>query len=138
MFLAVPSFLCFLSDVIETIWKNIHNPFDKKKLKLEKVQLEDVKWEKRFEAYSQDQVEARYLLTTAFMERFLNLTTAFGTNKAKCSFCDDKMIIAISTRKNLFEFGHLFKKIDSEDFYNELSSILELIEYFKLNIYTGL
>ncbi len=135
---AAASFLCFVPNSIFTLLKSLKNSFDKKKLKLEKVILEDVKWASRFEAYSQDQVEARYLLTTAFMERFLNLTTAFGTNKAKCSFCDDKMIIAISTRKNLFEFGHLFKKVDGKDFYNELSSVLELIEYFKLNVYTGL
>ena len=105
---------------------------------LKPVKLESPEWERRFCAYSDNQVEARYMLTTAFMERFLNLTTAFGTDKAKCSFYDDKIMIAISTKKDLFEFGNLFKPVSKDKFYAELTSILELIDYLKLDTHTGL
>lgn len=114
-----------------------------KQFKLEKVTLEDPKFNKRFNVYSADQVEARYHLTTGFMERFQNLNTAFGSNKAKCAFYDkDKIMIAISTRKNLFEIGSMFKSLENPEavqcFYNELSSIIDMIDYFKLNEHTGL
>ena len=114
-----------------------------KQFKLEKVTLEDPKFNKRFNVYSADQVEARYHLTTGFMERFQNLNTAFGSNKAKCAFYNkDKIMIAISTKKNLFEIGSMFKSLENPEavqcFYNELSSIIDMIDYFKLNEHTGL
>lgn len=47
---------------------------------MEPVRLEDPRFEKRFEVYSDDQIEARALLTPAFMERFTALaaTSAFS------------------------------------------------------------
>ena len=47
--------------------------FDNNLNDLEKVNLEDCEFEKIFEVYSSDQIEARYLLTTSFMERLKNL-----------------------------------------------------------------
>ncbi len=105
------------------------------------VHLEDVKFAKKFKVFSEDEVEARYLVTTAFMERFLNLTTSFGTKKAKCAFYKNKVMFAISTRKDLFEFGSLFKSLDNPrniGFFNELMSILDMIDYFKLDEKVGL
>ena len=105
------------------------------------IRLEDVKFAKKFKVFSEDEVEARYLVTTAFMERFLNLTTSFGTKKAKCAFYDDKVMFAISTRKNLFEFGSLFKTLENPknvEFFNELMSILDMIDHFKLDENTRL
>lgn len=87
------------------------------------------------------QIESRYLVTPAFMERFLNMTTAFGTNKAKCAFCGEQIIFAITSGKDLFEPGSLFKPltdIKNIGFINELMSILEMIDYFKLDQHTGL
>jgi hypothetical protein len=45
---------------------------------LERVQLEDPRFEKRYEVYGTDQVEARALLTPAFMERFTALEKLSG------------------------------------------------------------
>ncbi len=50
---------------------------------LKSVKLEDPIFEKKFEVYSSDQVEARYLLTTSFMERILELSNLFSENKLK-------------------------------------------------------
>ena len=38
-----------------------------------KRKLEDIYFNKQFNVYSDDEVETRYLLTTAFMERLSNL-----------------------------------------------------------------
>lgn len=110
--------------------------------KLLKLMLEDTQFNKKFKAYSSDQIEGRYLLTTAFMERLLNIQTTFGTKDIKCSFYDDKLMIAISTNKNLFELGNLFCKVDKsvyiEKFLDEIISILIMIDYFKLDENTKL
>ena len=113
-----------------------------KEEKLEEVKLEDLRFCKKFNVYSSDQVEARYLVTPSFMERFKNLNTAFGAKKAKCSFFGDEVMFAISTNKNLFEIGSIFKSLENpgsiNEFYNELSSILNMVDYFKLDEKIGL
>lgn len=75
------------------------------------------------------------------MERFLNLTTSFGTQKSKCAFFDNRIMFAISTRRNLFEFGSLYAPVtnlNNVGFFRELMSILDMIDYFKLDEKTGL
>ena len=109
---------------------------------LNEIKLEDPEFGKKYKAYSSDQVEGRYLITTAFMDRFKNIQTAFGTNKIKCSFYDSNLMFAISTNKNLFEIGNLFYSLENpkqlETFFNELTSIYMMVDYFKLNETTGL
>lgn len=100
------------------------------------IKLEDVDFEKRFEVTSGDEIESRYLVTPAFMERFLSLTTAFGTKNAKCAFFKNQVMFAISTKKNLFEISSVFKPLtpnSPDNFYKELTSILQMIDYFKLD-----
>ena len=109
--------------------------------KPKEVKLEDPKFAKRFKVFSADEVEARYFVTTAFMERLLNVGTSFGTRKLKCAFFNDQIMLAISTYKNLFEFGSLFKTLKNPKnihFFNEIFSILDMIDYFKLDEKTGL
>ena len=62
---------------------------------MQKVQLEDLFFEKIFEVFSDDQIEARYLLTTAFMERVLKLRDLFGGKSIQFSFFNDKLLFAI-------------------------------------------
>ena len=115
----------------------------------EKVEFEYEKFNKKYNVYVQKtqmeaggQIEARYLLNTAFMERFKNLETAFGTNKLKCSFFEDKVMFAISTNKDLFEFGSLYHSLKNskavENCYYQIKSIQDMVEHFKLNEKTGL
>ena len=115
---------------------------NKTKETLQGIKLEDTEFNKKYKAYSSDEVEGRYLITTAFMERFKNLQTAFGAKKAKCSFYGDSLMFAIPIKKNLFEIGNLFTPLDSpkllERFLDEVISILDMIDYFKLNERTGL
>ncbi len=132
---------CFA--VVSIIIALIVGVLQRMKLEFNKgVKLEDPEFSKRYNVYSSDQVEARYLVTPAFMERFNNLQTAFGTNKVKCSFYNDSIMFAISTEKNLFEVGNLFCSLSNpkqmRTFFNELASILALVDYFKLNEETRL
>ena len=110
--------------------------------KYQKIKLEDIGFDKRFAVQSKDQIEARYLVTPAFMERMKDLQTAFGTKDIKCSFFGNRVMFAISSNRDLFEIGDLFTPLtDSKhlhQFIDELDSIYELIDYFKLNEKTGL
>lgn len=106
-----------------------------------KIKLEDIEFNKLFNVFSDDEIEARYLITTAFMERLLNLKTTFKSKNVKCAFINNQVFFALSTKKNLFEFGNLFKplnNIENIEFFREFFSILDLIEYFKFNEKTGL
>lgn len=109
---------------------------------LDKMILEDPEFNNKYDAYSSNQVEGRYLVTTAFMERFKNLHTIFGSKKAKCSFFRNKVMFAITTNKNLFEIGDFFHPLTDmkhiNKFMEEISAIYDIIDYFKLDEKTGL
>jgi len=108
-----------------------------KEEKLDKIILEDPQFNKKYNAYSSDQIEGRCILTTAFIERFQNLQTAFNSKNIKCSFYSNKLMIAISTNKNLFEICNINKSFkntkDILEFYKQISSIYHIIDYFKLD-----
>lgn len=112
------------------------------KEKIERITLEDPEFNKKYNIYSSNQIEGRYLVTTAFMERFKNLHTTFGSRRAKCSFFDNEIMFAITTHRNLFEIGNIFLPLTNEKrimkFHKEISAIYELIDYFKLTEKIGL
>ena len=112
------------------------------KLNFANIKTEDISIHKEFKIYSQDQIEGRYLLTPIFIERFKNLQTAFGSKNVRCAFVDDKIIFAIENKKDLFEIGNLFTSLKNSksihEFFEQIVSIYELIEYFKLTQRTGL
>ena len=119
--------------------------FIEKQKSMQTVKLESTNFEKRFNVFSKNQVEARYLLTPTFIEKFTRLYTAFGTNKAKCSFYkdfsgNDRIMFAISTNRDLFEPGYLFTPINEPKymFLSDFTSIFNMIEFFKLDEKTKL
>lgn len=122
------------------LWIFFKKHLDKKR-QMDNVKTEDVSFDKRFCVYSKDQVESRYLVTPSFMERMKNLETAFGTKKIKCSFYEDRLLFAMSTDKDLFELGSLYSPSlmkHVNDFYNQVNSIYDIIDHFKLYENTGL
>lgn len=113
----------------------------KKKTGMQPVNLEDVKFSALYNIYSTDQIEARYLLTTAFMERFLNIKTAFRAEYIRAEFCKNKLTLVIGVDKDLFAMGSISKKTTGKTFtelFEELYSVLSLIDELKLNQKTGL
>ena len=135
-------FFVILGIFIVLIYQFFLKRIDKnRKVSHNKIKLEDVKFDKLFNVFSDDEIEARYLITTTFMERLLNLKTTFKSKNIKCAFINNQVFFALSTKKNLFEFGNLFKplnNIENIEFFREFFSILDLIEYFKFNEKTGL
>ena len=109
---------------------------------MERVKLEDVVFEKHFEVYSTDQIEARYLLTTAFMERILQLKKLYRGKKIEISFYANKLLLAIDTRENMFEPCSFFKtnlnKKKFDQVFEQFWMIFSIIHVLKLNSTTGL
>lgn len=109
---------------------------------LQNVKLEDSKFEKYFEVYADDQIEARYLLTTAFMERMLKLRDLYGGKSIQFCFNRNTLLLAIPTRQNMFEANSFFRsnknkaKIDLvfEQFY----TIFSIVHLLKLNQRIGM
>ena len=114
-------------------------PFDKSKF--EKVELESVSFNKKYQVYSDDQIEARYLLTTSMLERIEKLKIGFKAKYIRGSFKDNKLTIAIHTGKDMFAMGSDFKDSDYNTFhifYEEMLSIRQIIDELKLYDNTNL
>ena len=110
--------------------------------KLHHTELEDPEFNKKFDVYTNDEVEARYLITPSFMERLKNMETAFMARTATCVFYNNFLMIALPTGSDLFSLCSLFKPVDDPKqffrMYDEIESIIKLIDYFKLNQKIGL
>ncbi len=115
---------------------------DLKKKKMEKVVLEDSKFEKYFETFSDNQVEARYVLTTAFMERILKVKELFHGNKIEFSFFNNQLLILIPTSKDMFETTSLFYTTarygKMREVVNQFYSIFAIIDLLNLNKRIGM
>jgi hypothetical protein len=88
------------------------------------VKLEDPEFEKAFVVHSTDQVEARYILSTALMQRILEFS-----NKTRrlisISFIDSQIFIAIPLSENMFE-APLFSSLINYNRIAKYHSYLEL------------
>ncbi len=66
------------------------------------VKLEDVNFTKNFNVYGDDQIQARYILSTTLIERIMDFRKKHGS-QIYLSFVDSHMYLAIPYRKDLFE-----------------------------------
>ena len=109
---------------------------------MQRVQLEDLLFEKIFEVFSDDQIEARYLLTTAFMERVLKLRDLFGGKDIQFSFFNDKLLFAINTAQDMFEPCAFFKnnlnKAQVDLVFEQFYLVFSIIDILKLNQKIGM
>lgn len=100
------------------------------------VKLEDPQFQKMYFVESTDQVEARYILTPAFMERLKKITNSFNSNDVQCSFRDEKILIYLPSPNDLFAIGDLNKPLTlaepMQKLLAEIISILEMIDHLKL------
>lgn len=78
----------------------------------QKVQMEDVEFNKQFNTYAQNELEAFYILTPNTMEKIKKLNNEI---KGKFLFCfiDNKLHIGLHNHKDLFE-PNIYNKINIE------------------------
>lgn len=99
------------------------------------VDLEDPEFEEMFVVTADNQVEARYILTPAFMEKIKNLRKKLGC-KLYLSFVNSKVYLAIPLRENMFEprvFGSICRFKDITQFVESLRTVTGLIEDLEIN-----
>lgn len=108
--------------------------------KLQDVYLEDPLFNRKFKMCSTDQIEARYIFTTAFMNRFMKIAEKFGY-RLHAIFIDDNVYIFVASAKNWFEIP-FFKPCSDpnnyREFLNDFSRLLGIVETLKLNQNIGM
>lgn len=108
---------------------------------LERVTLEDPTFEGVFEVYSDDQVEARYILTTGFMELLLKVA-ARHKNKIEASFFDQSVLLKVEGQAARLEVKSPLRTVDWQSevarFVDEFQDAFALADELKLNQRIGL
>ncbi|MDO6706624.1 DUF3137 domain-containing protein [Photobacterium sp. 1_MG-2023] len=101
----------------------------------DRVAMEDPEFERHFEVYSNDQVEARYLISTSLMERLVAFRKEANA-KVALAFVGDSIHIGIPSRKAYFE-PKLFQSAANfdvvKDIYQDLDFITGIVEDLALN-----
>lgn len=100
----------------------------------ERVNLEDPRFTNEFIVYSTDQVEARYVLSMAIMEKIVLLKEKFN-QPILLSFQDKQMYLAVQNENGLFSFpsGKLDSENIIEELFNDINTALQINSELKLN-----
>jgi hypothetical protein len=101
----------------------------------ERVTLESPEFEKHFEVYATDQVEARVLLTTTMMERLVALKDEMKT-PPRAAFVDGRVLLAIPRTGDQFEAGGLFSSLTEpkhiQEAVSELCAVFRVLDTLQL------
>ena len=105
--------------------------------KINKISLEDIKFNNKYNIFSDDEIKSRYILTPAFMEKLTNLKIIFKAKNIRCFFQGKEVIVALETNRNLFEMGYLHKSFKNPNaflnFHKELNTVIDFAQYLKIN-----
>ncbi|MBE7706390.1 MAG: DUF3137 domain-containing protein [Cyanobacteria bacterium SIG30] len=103
---------------------------------LERTQLDNINFEKKYNVFTNNEVEARYLITPTFMERLNTIKMAFFARRIRCAFHNGNLLIALNSRRDVFSIGKLYSTILNIKpylrMYEEIASIINLIEHLKM------
>lgn len=104
---------------------------------LERITLEDPTFEKLFEVYGSDQVEARFILTPVFMEQVVKLRDLYQGKSVQLSFQFNKVLIAVNTKQDMFEPCSFFKtnlnKAKIDKVFEQFLTIFSIADILKLS-----
>ena len=98
------------------------------------VKLEDPEFEREFVVYSSDQVEARYILSSALMQRIVEFRRRCN-RRVHLSFVGDHVYLAVESGKDLFE-PPLFSRLTAatvEEYWSDLQLFGGIVEQLNLN-----
>lgn len=121
----------FLGETVIRRDKGFFNRFGKPGDNFQKVGIASLKFEKIFEAWSTDQVEARELLDPVVLERFEELERLFDGAKLRAAFSGGKLYLALETGDKL-NMGSMFAPLEGparvEKILQEFDIIYDLID----------
>lgn len=122
------------NSAIQSFFRTAFSSFDK-------VNMAAPPFEKRYDVLSTDQVEARYVLDPAFMERFMEAEDLIRPRSMRASFKGREIVFAFHLGREAFRLPFLLLPVREKrvrETADLLVSVLRLIEVLKLNPYTGL
>lgn len=124
-------------DVAENLFGNFGRFFQKLGGRSETglIRLEDPEFESAFAVYSTDEIEARYVLSTALMRRLLDLKERFGRD-LRVAFKESSVAIAVPHSSGFLEPAMSRPATDPgqvRGFLFELDAFLRIVEELDLN-----
>jgi Protein of unknown function (DUF3137) len=99
------------------------------------VKLEDLEFERWFAVYSEDQVEARYILSTNLMERLVRFRKK-SNHDVSIAFVNNTIYVAIAYDEDLFEpklYTSMLSFKPIQDYFENLQLVIGIVEDLKLN-----
>jgi hypothetical protein len=99
------------------------------------VKLEDPEFENHFVVYGDDQIQARYILSTSLMERIVDFKKKTG-RKIYLSFVGSMVFVAVSYTKSLFEpriFRTLLDFGPIREYFEDLQLAIGIVDDLNLN-----
>ncbi len=99
------------------------------------VKLEDPEFERHFVVYGDDQIEARYILSTSLMKRIVDFKEK-TRKKIYLSFIGSMVFVAIWYTKNLFEpriFRTLLDFEPIKEYFGDLQLVIGIVDDLNLN-----
>ncbi len=110
--------------------------FRKLKVQFDSAEIEDPEFMKKYQILTQDQIEARCILTPVFIERLKKMAQCFRASAIDVAFFEGYALFQLETRENMFEPFSIFHKITDVDlfvkFYDEVESICEMINVLQI------
>ncbi len=97
------------------------------------IKLEDAEFNSLFTVYSEDQLQARKILSVEFIEKLVRLRKKVNKN-IYLSFVDDMIYIAIEYPEGIFEpnlFKSMLKFAPVRRYFEAVQFMLGIVEYFK-------
>lgn len=124
----------FLGQTIVVKDKGILNKFTHYK-GFNRVGLESPEFEKAYEVFSDNQIEARYILTATMLEYMLLLKQSFPN--ISYSFFDNQVLINIEIKENFFECSSFFRSIINQKridkIFTQFYQLFAIIKTLQLN-----
>ena len=99
------------------------------------IKLEDPEFERHFAVYGNDQIEARYILSTSLMERIIEFRKKTG-RKIYLSFVGSMVFVAVSYTRRLFEpriFRTLVAFEPVREYFEDLQLAIGIVDELNLN-----
>lgn len=125
-----------LPDTAESTFGGLGTFFQKMNMSRPKlVKLEDIEFEKAFAVYGTDQIEARYILSPALMQRIMEFRKKTKAT-ISLSFIQSHVYIGIPVNKDLFEaavFNSVINYPTIAEYYNYLALCIGIVEDLDLN-----
>lgn len=115
-----------------TIIRDDYGPLNPAKIEdMKRARMVDLNFERRFEVYTDDQVQARALISPDFMERLMEFSDHYLGRGVQCVFLGRHLHLALNI-EDRFRFAHNFSAFDfreaADTLIAEVGSVCLLLE----------